>query len=415
MERYAYKPVRTSGEFKSEFSRIKRIRHFYTAWEARYLAGDLHNLLEALDVMPEPPETKVKLLAAFFKADSNIVNKCDDSYGEMSMLYGRAGELFTKHAALCADQAMVAKLVLKTYSADTYSMCDFLLEKGCEGLPQKNLRVLAGAFWTAAEAAGKERKGHFFQGVKAMAEHLKDPELYERAFSAEYGGIIHDGHLPGVAQVYFNCGRPAQALAVLERIKPGISFRMDERDELLLNIYKALDNRPKLKETAWRVFLRRRNATAFKRLVSLLGEERRAQLLDAETAKIFATPGPNYDDISFLLEAGRIDDAEKYILGHAERLDGDLYTHLLNYAAVMEEHKRWLASVVLHRALLESILARAITKYYPYGAKYLVHLNLLGELVKDWRGVLPHAEYFKELETAHARKVSFWEKYRRRV
>lgn len=415
MERYAYKPVKTAEEFKSEFSRIKRIRHFYTAGETRYLAGDLHYLLEALDAMPEPPETKVKLLAAFFKADSNIVNKCDDSYGEMSVLYDTAGELFGKYAALCEDKTGIGKVVLKTYAADTYSMCDFLLGKGCAGLPQKVLRVMADSFWAMTEAPEKDRRGHYFQGVKALARHLKDPELYEKAYSAEYGGVISEGHLPDIAKLYFECGRAAQALAVLERIKYGNNFRGDERDELLLNIYRELGDRPKLEETAWRVFLRRRSATAFERLVALLGETRRTELLNAEVVKIFAAPGPNYDDITFLLETGRLDDAEKYIIAHAVRLNGDLYTHLLHYAAAMEEHKRWLASAVLHRALLESILARAITKYYPYGAKYLAHLNVLAELVTNWRGVRPHAEYFKELEAAHARKVSFWEKYRRRA
>lgn len=50
MNRNTYKPIRTAEEFKLEFSRIKRIRHFYTAGETRYLAGELEMLLDALDV-----------------------------------------------------------------------------------------------------------------------------------------------------------------------------------------------------------------------------------------------------------------------------------------------------------------------------------------------------------------------------
>jgi hypothetical protein len=42
----------------------------------------------------------------------------------------------------------------------------------------------------------------------------------------------------------------------------------------------------------------------------------------------------------------------------------------------------------------------------------LKKLEKLAPQVSDWQGILPHELYFKKLAETHARKKSFWDKYK---
>lgn len=404
--------IDTSGDFKKEFNRIKRIRHFFSAWETRYYSAELENLINSLDRMNETPETKVKLLFGFFKSDSVIINKCDDSNGEMTCLFGMAADIFAKYAGLCSNKKVIAKKLFAIYSKDEYSMCDFLIEKAGTFLSKKALSDLMNVFWSAAENA-VDRKSHFYLAIRELAEQMKEPELYEKACRAQHKGEILGGCCDDTAKIYLEAGKPQKALELLEK-NPTPSHWRRERDNLLFQVYAALENKEELIKTAWRIFLFERNINAFNILISVLGKERREELLAAEAAKILSSKNFSFADTRFLIDADKIDDAENYLLKHALNLDGIYYSSLLSYAAAMENNKRWLASAMIHRALLESILLRANTKYYSYGVKYLLHLKILSDLIIDWESFKPHSQYFKEIKTDHKRKVSFWGKYSRR-
>jgi uncharacterized Zn finger protein len=66
---------------------------------------------------------------------------------------------------------------------------------------------------------------------------------------------------------------------------------------------------------------------------------------------------------------------------------------------------------VIYRALLESILSRAQSKYYHHGVRYLKKLEALAGKVDTWLTVQPHQTYMDELRQAHRRKSSFWSRY----
>lgn len=92
-------------------------------------------------------------------------------------------------------------------------------------------------------------------------------------------------------------------------------------------------------------------------------------------------------------------------------MDGDLYTVLLPLTESMEQGERWLAAVIIYRALLESILRRAQTRYYHHGVRYLRRLDDLASKVENWREFLPHDSYKQGLLKDHGRKRSFWSRY----
>jgi hypothetical protein len=79
----------------------------------------------------------------------------------------------------------------------------------------------------------------------------------------------------------------------------------------------------------------------------------------------------------------------------------------------LEAKGLYLAAVMIYRALLEANLAKALSKYYSHGVRYLRRLDALANHVSDWRGIEPHAEYAQNIRQQHGRKPAFWAKYER--
>jgi len=61
--------------------------------------------------------------------------------------------------------------------------------------------------------------------------------------------------------------------------------------------------------------------------------------------------------------------------------------------------------------LLDSILARAKSKYYHHGIKYVKKLDKLSEKIDNWFQFSQHSKYFDEIKVAHSRKSAFWSRY----
>lgn len=61
--------------------------------------------------------------------------------------------------------------------------------------------------------------------------------------------------------------------------------------------------------------------------------------------------------------------------------------------------------------MLDSILRRARSKYYPYGAKYLKKLDNLSLQITYWKEITHHKDYFAEVKLNHKKKYAFWSEY----
>jgi len=77
-------------------------------------------------------------------------------------------------------------------------------------------------------------------------------------------------------------------------------------------------------------------------------------------------------------------------------------------ARKFEDKKLDVAATVIYRALMESILSRAVSKIYPHAARYWRHLEKLSSVIGEWGDVVPHDEYVALLRTQHRLKSSFW-------
>ena len=149
----------------------------------------------------------------------------------------------------------------------------------------------------------------------------------------------------------------------------------------------------------------------FERIVGESGEAERGRLISELKDEFLRSPEFSYDRALFLIDCGGVEEAGEYLIVRRSELDGNRYSTLLDFTKALEKRRLFLPACIIYRTLLESILARVISKYYPYAVRYLRKLDKLSPLVSDWRDIMPHTEYLKELSEKHRLKVKFWSLY----
>ena len=406
-------PEEAVKRFKSRLSGLKRRRKFIDWRSAAEFSLELELLIASLRASVSDPKTGLDLISQFFECDRKILERCDDSSGMVGDVFNfDARDAFISYASQCTDKTYVSNLLLRLYEHDDYGTRTGLVTHASEFLSQAEMRALLDDFWERAKAEqpGSYAAHHWWIGVELLARQLRDPELFEKAVLAAHPTLSSTTCME-IANVYLENDDLEMALFWMKRIPKTDRFRADDQDELLYTIYEKLGNREKMAETAWRLFNNERSSSRLNLLLRALGEDKREQLIKEQVESILNSTTFSYDDARFLVEVGRLDDASEYLLLHHEEINGDLYQFLLPLAKALEEGGRFLGASVIYRALLESILARAQTRYYHHGVRYLKKLDTLSTSIEDWRGISPHSQYKKAIQAEHKRKRSFWSRY----
>ena len=61
--------------------------------------------------------------------------------------------------------------------------------------------------------------------------------------------------------------------------------------------------------------------------------------------------------------------------------------------------------------MIQSVLEKAQSKYYHYGAADLVTCGILSSSIIDWKSLEDHKQYLMSLGVIHKRKAGFWSEY----
>lgn len=394
-----------------------RVNDRYYDWrEAPTFALELEGAVESISESAASPEEGIELLVDFFEADREAIERVDDSDGAIGAVFRiDATHAFVAFGQQCEDKEWLADRVLQLVAGDGYGLRDDLLDHARAMFPQASLRAMADRLWaTAEEIPSKDRGADYrrrqcYGGVKTLARQLGDAPLYEKAMRAAWHGL--DGALPlDVAQVYLETGDADAALRLVDSAAVGARY-VSEKDGLLYTIYERQKNRAAWEEVAWRIFRRERSGATFEKLLHAIGTKRRNTVLRQERKAILEDARLSYADAAFLVETGCLDDAAQYILKHRERLDGERYYQLVPLAEALENGGYPLAATVCYRALTDSILGRAVSRYYHHGVRYLKRLDALAPAITDWQEFPSHRPYVKSLVDAHKRKRSFWAQY----
>ncbi len=409
-------PAENVHRFRASLTRIRAAR-FVPYHAASGYAADLRALLADLEAGVPDPRTGVELVAAFYRADADAFESCDDSDGLVGDVFRfDARDVFTRYARGCEDKDWLVEVIADLVAADDYGVRSAVLDTASQYLPEPALRAFADRLLEEAQRAkGTGRHDafdapgiHWYLLVEAVARQLNDPRLFERvrrAWSPQLGVAA----CKDISEAWLAAGQPAIALSWLERVDPGEGFMQYEREDLLRTIHEQLGNREEVERIVWKRFHDARSAETLGDLLKVIGDDRRAAVIADAAAAILQNGAFAPGDARFLVECDRVADAADYVFTHHGRVNGDDWWDLVPLAESLNQEP--LAATVVYRALLDSILARAQSRAYAHAARYLRRLDGLASLIKDWRALAPHAVYAAAVRARHGRKRSFWTRY----
>jgi len=412
VERLIATPQENVLRFQAKLGAIKRPQNFVNGREPGGFAHELVALLSDLEAGVSDPKRGAELVATFYETDAAVFKNSDVSSDDIGYVYRfDAKELFVHYARHCPDKDWLANLVLTLNWKDGYGVRDTLIACATEYLPESHIRAMISQLQELADKESKDhKKRHWFYLVESLARQIKDAPLFEKTRVTSLGAPS-TATCMDIAQVYEASGDAQTALSWLERVPADDILRTHERDRLLLAILGQLGETEKQADVAWRIFGRYRSKDSLQGLLSVIGNDHREAVTAREVDLILGDKKFSLSDAAFLVELGRMDEAENYLFQRIGELDGDFYGSLLPLAEAMETAERHLVATVVYRALLDSILRRARAKTYPHGARYLKKLDGLAQSVSDWRGLVDHKHYRQQLRQTHSRKASFWTQY----
>lgn len=394
-------------------SKLVRSKKFYDWREAEILATRLDDILDDIEAFVLEPEEGIGFLSAFFESDRAVLESCDDSNGIVGDVYGySACRLFVEYAKQCTDKHFVIETLLTTVLGDEYGTRSGLIKHANEFLNEKELRKVVDLLWELCSKSGDDHFETWWitTKIEPLARQLKDAPLFEKAAKLTDPGLS-SRTIQSIAAVYLESGDAETAYSWIMRITEKENFRAIDRDLLLLEILRELGNAEEMTKVAWSIFHRGRNNKSLELLLSIIGEDRKSEVMKKELESILNVERFSLDSAYFLVMVGELDSAEEYLVRNAGSLDGDSYTVLLPIAKVLEDEDWLVGATVAYRALLGSILDRAVSKYYHHGVRYLKKLDKLAAEISDWKQVEDHESFKNQIVEKHFRKKSFWSKY----
>jgi uncharacterized protein DUF6880 len=413
VERLMTTTKETLKRAKSKLSGLKRSRKFIPWRESSKFAQELEALLQDIKAGVNDSRTGAEMVASFFETDHGTLAQCDDSSGHVGDVYRfTAKDLFVEYAARCENKDWLGELVLNLNRKDDYGVRDTLIDCARDYLAEPHIRIMIARLKELADTETEEyQKRHWLLRIESLARQIKDAPLFEKTRLATWGKPSTAACVD-IARVYLESGDAETALSWLDLVPVDETFQAHERDQLLLQIYDLLGNREKQAEVAWRIFRRLRCGDSLHALLTVIGQDKKERVITDEIQAILGEKSLTLSNATFLLEIGRLDEGEMYLLDRTDQLNGDFYGTLLPLAEMFETKERALTSSILYRALLNSILRRAQSKAYPHGVRYLKKLDKLAQSIVDWGNFQDHDNYSEHLREKHGRKTSFWSRYR---
>lgn len=405
-------PEENIQRFKKKLTSLKRSKRFID-WSGSFgFANELKTMLQDLRGGITDPMTGVELVAAFFETDDSIFDRCDDSGGNVGDVFLiSAQELFVDYASNCSDNEKIAEILLKLTTKNDYGVRDTLIESASEYLPESVIRSMINRLQKLADKEkDKYGKRHYLMLIESLARQIRDAELFKKTCIASWdelpSAVIID-----IARVYLESGDVDTAHTWIKKIPEGEYYKAGERDQLLMEIYKVQGNIKKFTDLIYKKFRSHRSRVTLQELLDVIGHDKANEVISGEIDLIHASSELHEPDAEFLIEAGKVDDAEEYLIKRANQFNGKYYVHLIPLVEAMESENKNLAASLIYRSLLISILERGYTKAYPHGVRYLKKLDKLAVTVTDWQGYDTHEIFKKSLNESHGRKRSFWSKY----
>ncbi len=397
---------------------VKRGRKFIDYYASYEFSRNLETITQDIEtgLLESSPKLAFDLIDKFLATTEKVLNRCDDSNGDISGVYHNATLLWLTAASRWTDsKENWLERVYQLYQQNDYGVLDLLLPNSHLLLSNEQLKQLAWRYESELkQVMNRPSKDGRFNlltlspsvALHSVAEALKDPSLYERA-TLLISPKPNDIEKQSIVKMYLQFEQVDEALTWLN--SPWDSLLCYDRLCLLDNAYCLNGDSVNLKQVRYQLYQSLHEYDDFKNYLDILDENekqkaREEAIKTAEQAKDFST------DIIMLFELDEAERAQKLVLNNPVEASNCYYTYLLDFAKKFEKTNCPLAAVACYRYLILEILARAKSKAYGHAVRYYKKLAQLAIEIDSYSPLEIHEHFLQQLQDKHGRKRSFWAK-----
>ena len=237
-------PDEIVASFKHKLSQL-RAQDYWIEWdETTAFARRLETMCGQLAASAVDASTGFALTVEFFESDEDIMERCDDSDGEVGDVFtGCLTDLFHAFAKDVEDRDLVMENLITLSENNQYGVRDMLVEGAHKSLSHEEMRALVARLKSMIEAAKEgDRDRGKRRMIQSLARQLGDLELYEESILTLYGHLSEESLLT-LASLHIARQEYDAALKRLESIGEGYHLK---RNKLEREIHQSLGNRERL-------------------------------------------------------------------------------------------------------------------------------------------------------------------------
>jgi len=390
--------------------------------KARQLVDSLASLLASIlsDIAGSDAKLGTDLLIRFLQAEDQVRGRFRTDYPKLDQAYEDAASAVVTLAAklkLDDQQALVGRI-------ETLALRDPY------GTWMKIARALIPVLkpdallaWQASLRAKSKSIHERLTGAPLQAVELLQLMALARNDLADYVALEEQkprGRQDPMrcAQLLFDAGHYDQALIWVRVLKPVLPRTGDDyvaSSTPLVDLYQvtlearildAMKDRKGAQTVRWAAFASTLDVDILRDYIAKADDFTEFDELDKAFA-LARSSSQLYPALKLLLEWPKLDQAAKFVVEKNGQWDGRNFAVLTKAAEnLLPDYP--LASTILLRSLVTTILERSISPAYEQAATWYYQLSDLALRLEDPLPIPTHGTYILDLEKKHGRKFGFW-------
>ena len=373
---------------------------------------DLQREMITTKVAEARPDLALDLMWRFMELAEPILNRVDDSYGDVGDVFRQAcRDLGAIAGKASPDPIHLADRVFHAVSTNDYGEYDQLVHVVFSALKEPGVARLKSRLVTALAERPKTNDHYNFEtgALKRALQDIADGEGDVDAYMAHESAASRKSPkvAAAIASRLLAAGRAEEAHAVLKEGSPepgrvsSIDWELAWVEALL-----ATDRLDEAQSFRWSCFEHRLDAGHLRAYLKALPDFE--DVLAEEKALDHALTFPDFTTaLAFFIDWKEQRYAARLVLERSAESDGNVY-FLLDPAAKALEGKHPLAATLLRRAMIEDTLNGAKSKRYRHAARHILECQALSSSIEDYAAFETHDAFVKRIRSKHGRKTGFW-------
>jgi len=402
-------------QLQVEVNSIIRGTHFYGYSESSYFAHEIKMLRQGIenDLLENEPEQALKIVDKIIRADGRIIERVDDSLGNVGPELNDFCILWLHAASKCSvpEDSWIPKIV-KIADKDDYGCRNELLPNVNILLSMEEMQALYDFYKNRYQQIEAENNTTSYSRIRdftnmgQVAIAMQNPVLYEESILM-HSKNPNDMQMLDILKYYFEFGKIDHVLKVIKERKWEERFKTDVL-YLEEKVLQSTGDISALKKVQQQQYFNNPSLDRLKEYLKDQPSEQQKTIIE-EALKIAEVDSDLCRGLSILLEYRCYDKVLKIIMNRKEELDRSFYGTLLHLLDQIHGKELYYIEILIYRALLTDILNRAYAKAYKYAATYYRKLNTLDKKVNSYPEKIDnHDVFLAQIREKHFRKHSFW-------